>query len=82
MPSVYLAGRLQRWPVPHFLADLAEAETAVANMDWDQILAQPLLLGPGHPPLRYVDHVSARIIFMATAAGIVRAHGFTFNLIN
>ena len=76
-PALYLAAKDQPWRVPYHLPDLCAAESAVAHMGWDEILAQPHLLG--QPDLRYVDFASARFIFRTTPAGTIRAHGFRFH---
>lgn len=68
-PRLYLDGKAQPWVEPNFLADLNAAEYAVASMAWDAILAQPTYGEVGF--LRFIDHGSARFVFMAQDGSVV-----------
>ena len=71
---MYLTAKLQPWHVPHFLHDLSTAESMVANMSWDAILAQQLVHAePQQPAVRCVSYRSATFAFTADA-GKVFAH--------
>lgn len=79
MPNLYLAAKPQNWPIPHFLDDLCTAESMVATMGWEEIVAQPS--APFEPAVKYVDHRAARFYFTADA-GVVTAVQFAINAIN
>ena len=71
-PQVYLAGKVQLWVVPSFLADLSAAEHSVASMAWEELCAQPTTVPGGLQ--HFVEHGTARFVYVA-AAGVVVARG-------
>lgn len=68
-PRLYLDGKAQSWVPLNFLEDISAAEYAVASMAWDAILAQPTYGKVGF--LRFLDHGSARFVFMAQDGSVV-----------